>query len=81
MRFTERKSVDFPQPEGPMSAVTLPRGTESVIECSARDLPYHRSKRSISSTWDSPASEACTSAGNGSFFEMASNTWPEIAGA
>ncbi len=36
MRFSTRNSVDLPQPDGPMIAVTLLRRTESEMSFSAR---------------------------------------------
>ena len=31
MRLRQRRSVDLPQPDGPMNAVTLPAGMSSVM--------------------------------------------------
>ena len=39
MRLSTRSSVDLPQPEGPMNAVTLPTRSESVTALSAFDSP------------------------------------------
>ncbi len=41
MRFSVRKKVDFPQPEGPMRAVTVPVGKSSDISLTAWYLPNH----------------------------------------
>ena len=41
-RLTLRSSVDFPQPLGPISAVTLFRGIAIEMSCSACFSPYHR---------------------------------------
>jgi hypothetical protein len=43
----ERRSVDFPHPEGPMSAVTARGWISSVTSCSAWVWPYQKEKRSI----------------------------------
>src|SRR5205823_5147841 len=40
IRFRQRSSVDFPQPDGPISAVTARGGTESLIPASACFAPY-----------------------------------------
>jgi hypothetical protein len=42
MRLTERSSVDLPQPDGPISAVTLPLGIGIVIVVQRLRLPYQR---------------------------------------
>jgi hypothetical protein len=39
MRFSDRSTVDLPQPDGPMNAVTLRGGTESETCCTAWNLP------------------------------------------
>src|SRR5262245_52194150 len=62
-RLTERSSVDLPQPDGPISAVTLPAGTLSVTSSSARLGPYHRLNLSTSSTGASAASASWTCVG------------------
>src|SRR6056297_334225 len=54
-RLTERRRVDLPQPEGPIKAVTLPRGMVMEMSWRACLAPYQRLKRSISRT-DSSAS-------------------------
>src|SRR5688572_20571046 len=60
-RFTERRSVDFPQPDGPMCAVTLPRGIRMSLSQRARVFPYQRLKRSTSSTAASALTASCVS--------------------
>ena len=42
IRLRDFKNVDFPQPEGPMSAVMACSGISSVISLSAWDGPYQR---------------------------------------
>ena len=44
MRLKARNSVDLPQPEGPMKAVTRFSGMSSVMFLSAWKSPYHRLK-------------------------------------
>ena len=39
MRLSTRSSVDFPQPDGPMNAVTLCSYSGIVMLLSARDWP------------------------------------------
>ena len=39
MRFSERSTVDLPQPDGPMKAVTLRGGTASSTSATAWNLP------------------------------------------
>src|SRR6185437_1882730 len=46
MRLRQRRYVDLPQPDGPMIAMTLPSGTDSVIPCTAWMLPNHASSDS-----------------------------------
>lgn len=41
MRLKVRRSVDLPQPDGPMKAVTRPSGMASVMCLRAWNLPYH----------------------------------------
>ena len=40
MRFMHRSSVLLPHPDGPMSAVTLPRRTSRSMSLSAWNEPY-----------------------------------------
>src|SRR5262245_57694326 len=40
-RLKQRSSVDLPQPDGPMNAVTMFLGMSSEISCSEREAPYH----------------------------------------
>ena len=54
MRLNVRRSVDFPQPEGPMNAVALFFGISSEMCFSAWKSPYHRLKLLIEMT-DSPS--------------------------
>src|SRR4051794_33642787 len=63
-RLTERKSVDFPQPLGPISAVTLPFGTAIEMSWRACFCPYQSLKLLIWTTGSSWANPGCTSAGN-----------------
>jgi hypothetical protein len=39
MRLIDRKSVDFPHPEGPIKAVTLPVVISQKTSLTAADLP------------------------------------------
>ena len=39
IRLSERRNVDFPQPEGPISAVTLRGSMETVTSSTARKSP------------------------------------------
>ena len=39
IRFSDRSTVDLPQPDGPMNAVTLRGGTERLTSCTAWNLP------------------------------------------
>ena len=39
MRFSDRRNVDLPQPDGPMSAVMVRGSMETVTPCTARKLP------------------------------------------
>ena len=39
MRLSVRSTVDLPQPDGPMNAVTLRGGTDSVTSATAWNLP------------------------------------------
>src|SRR5262245_21819579 len=48
MRLMQRRSVDLPHPEGPMSAVMRFSATGSDTSCSARALPYQSESASIS---------------------------------
>src|SRR5262245_51050863 len=48
MRFKQRSSVDLPQPEGPMYAVTRCLGTDIETSLSASLAPYHSERCSIS---------------------------------
>src|SRR4029077_9502123 len=41
-RFTERRNVLLPQPEGPIRAVTARRGVENVTSTSACVAPYQK---------------------------------------
>ena len=43
MRLKQRSRVDFPQPEGPMKAVTSLRAMFIVTLFIARDFPYEKS--------------------------------------
>jgi hypothetical protein len=43
-RFMERRNVDFPQPDGPMRAVTALGGIDMVMLLSACFLPYQKEK-------------------------------------
>ena len=54
MRLNVRRSVDLPQPEGPMNAVALFFGISSEMFFSAWKSPYHRLKLRIEMT-DSPS--------------------------
>ena len=54
MRLNVRRSVDLPQPEGPMNAVALFFGISSEMFLSAWKSPYHRLKLRIEMT-DSPS--------------------------
>jgi hypothetical protein len=46
MRFKQRMNVDFPQPEGPMTAVTFRSTSGSVMLFRARLLPNHAERPS-----------------------------------
>ena len=48
MRLMDRNRVDFPQPDGPMRAVTRPCSMLRVLLKSACARPYQREKPSIS---------------------------------
>src|SRR5271166_2307357 len=48
IRLKHRRSVDLPQPDGPMNAVTFFSGIFRLIPCSALDLPYLKSTLSTS---------------------------------
>ena len=48
MRLMERRSVVFPQPDGPMRAVIWLRGMRRLTPSSAWNFPYQRSKSRIS---------------------------------
>src|SRR5262245_51791236 len=50
MRFMQRRNVDFPQPEGPMSAVIDCSWMSSVMPLTARALPYEMARPSMSNT-------------------------------
>ena len=63
MRLTERSSVLLPQPEGPISAVTLPRGTGRLMSKRACFSPYQRLKSLTSRTASSARTSGWTSAG------------------
>jgi hypothetical protein len=39
MRFSDRRKVDLPQPEGPISAVMLRGSMETLTPWTARKLP------------------------------------------
>ena len=39
MRFSVRNTVDFPQPDGPMNAVTARGGTDSATSATAWNAP------------------------------------------
>ncbi len=39
MRFSERRKVDFPQPEAPISAVALFRSIDMLTPSTARNEP------------------------------------------
>ncbi len=56
MRFMQRSRVDLPQPDGPIRAVTSPRGTSMVISNSAWTLSYHRLKSRTDTMVPSPES-------------------------
>src|SRR4051812_11906305 len=43
-RFMERKKVDLPQPDGPISAVTARGRTAREMLCSACFFPYQKEK-------------------------------------
>src|ERR1700693_551354 len=43
-RLIERRKVDFPHPEGPISAVTERGGTARLIRLSACFFPYQKEK-------------------------------------
>ncbi len=44
MRLSIRKKVDLPQPDGPISAVTVRSGMLSVTESSACLAPYQNDR-------------------------------------
>src|SRR6185312_2128910 len=46
MRLRQRSSVDLPQPDGPMIAVTSPVGTAKVTSRTTRDEPKYASSDS-----------------------------------
>src|SRR5262249_57111523 len=48
-RLMQRSSVDFPEPDGPITATTVPRSTASEIPLSTASDPnaFHRSVTSI----------------------------------
>src|SRR5271166_3754652 len=48
IRLKHRRSVDLPQPDGPMNAVTFFSGIFRLIPCSALDLPYLKSTSTTS---------------------------------
>src|ERR1700716_3605984 len=47
IRFRQRRSVDFPQPDGPMIAVTAPRGSSRLTSPTAWVAPYQADRSSI----------------------------------
>src|SRR5436305_1324585 len=47
MRLRQRSSVDLPQPDGPMIAVTSPLRTPNVMSRTTRDAPKYASSDSI----------------------------------
>ena len=61
IRFTDRSRVDLPQPEGPIRAVTSPRGTPMLISKSAWLSPYHSRNRSTSTESSAFSSASCVS--------------------
>ena len=58
IRLIERRKVDFPHPEGPMSAVTFLFGTPRSTSSSACVVPYQKEKPRASSCITSPAAPA-----------------------
>src|SRR6185503_6692526 len=46
MRYKHRNNVDFPQPDGPMIAVTSPVGTANLTSRTTRDAPKYASSAS-----------------------------------
>src|SRR5579884_620483 len=46
MRLRQRRSVDLPQPDGPMIAVTSPDGTSNPTSRTTRDAPKYASSDS-----------------------------------
>src|SRR6185437_8501853 len=57
MRFKHRSSVDFPQPEGPMMAVTKRSGSDNVTLLTAR-VPQKNASRSSAARRAADASVA-----------------------
>jgi hypothetical protein len=47
-RLIDRRKVDFPQPDGPMRAVTARGAIERLMSNSAWVFPYQKSNRSTS---------------------------------
>src|SRR6478609_8836753 len=67
MRLRQRRSVDLPQPDGPMIAVTCPAGTPNDTSRTTRAAPKYASRDSAAKQGDaSPArwgsSDACAAA-------------------
>src|SRR5687767_2462724 len=65
MRLQQRRNVDLPQPEGPISAVTMPARITRSTSCSAWNLPYQRlrSLASIAGTFAAAAITAVSCSG------------------
>ena len=58
IRFRQRSSVDLPQPDGPMNAVTWLAGRSSEMSCSACFSPYQRFALRISIAFGRPCGTA-----------------------
>src|SRR6266850_3472453 len=75
-RFTQRRSVDFPHPDGPIRAVTFPEATGIEIPNNACFNPYQRSSSRMSRTAVSARTSSWTADGNRSARPSTSKTRP-----
>src|SRR3954468_8337486 len=65
MRFRQRSSVDLPQPDGPMIAVTCPARTPNATSRTTRDPPKYASSAATSSADTASSVAAESEAGPG----------------
>jgi len=70
----------LPQPEGPINAVTLLRGTTMLMENNARFDPYQRSKSLIETTSSTDLRASCSSVSKPVSRWTASKTPPFVTG-